>query len=105
MLARIFFLPCELIRAGAGQQHGLLGNIGHGVTQRVGKVHGVVDSRVVELHVDGVVLLVVVAPYDAHRVPHLRRNLAVSTAKCHVCSPSASLTMKRCVRCAGVEPG
>lgn len=68
-------LPGELIRAGAGQQHGLLGKTGHGVTQRVGEVHGVMHSRVVKLHVDGVVLLVIVASHYSHRVPHLRHNL------------------------------
>lgn len=72
-------LPGELIRAGAGQQHGLLGKISHGVTQRVGEVHGVMHGRVVKLHVDGVVLLVIVASHYSHRVPHLRHNLAVST--------------------------
>ena len=71
--------PGELVRAGTGQQHGLLGKISHGVTQRVGEVHGVVDGGVVKLHVDGVVLLVVVAANDSHRVPHLRCNSAVSS--------------------------
>lgn len=64
-------LPGEVVGAWTGQQHGLLGKVGHGVTQGVGEVHGVVDGGVMKLHVDGVVLLVVVASHYPHRVPHL----------------------------------
>lgn len=67
-------LPGKLICAGAGQQHGLLGNVSHGVTQRVGEMHGMVHSCVMKLNVDGVVLLIVVTSNYSHRVPHLRHN-------------------------------
>lgn len=67
-------IPCKLISAGAGQQHGLLGNVSHCVARRVSKVHGVVYSCVVKLHVDGIVLLVIVASHCPDRVPHLRER-------------------------------
>lgn len=67
-------IPSELVGAFAGEQNGLLGEIGHAVLERVREVHGVMDSRVMELHVDGVVLFVVVAAHDTHRVPDLRTH-------------------------------
>lgn len=73
------YSPGKLICAGTRQQHCLLGKVSHDVTQGVGEMHGVVHSRVVKLHVNGVVLLVIVAPHDADRVPHLGENLSTTT--------------------------
>lgn len=39
------------------------------------------DGGVVELHVDGVVLFVVVAAHDTHRVPNLRTHATVLTSQ------------------------
>lgn len=72
-------LPGKLICAGACQQHSLLGKICHGVTQHIGEVHGMVYCCVVKLHVDGIVLLIVVASYNSNWVPHLRENSAIIT--------------------------
>lgn len=103
-------LPGQLICAGTGQQHRLLGEVSHDVPQRVGQVHGVVHSRVVKLHVHGVVQLVVVTSHDADRVPHLREKALVITPPTTSGSFEKAVgggcrTMKRCVRCVGVEPG
>lgn len=66
-----YHLPCKLLCALTGQQDGFSGEVSHGVAQGVGEVGGVVHRGVVELDVDGVVLLVVVAANDSDRIPHL----------------------------------
>lgn len=63
--------------------------------QRVREVHGVMDGGVVELHVDGVVLFVVVAAHDTHRVPNLRTHATVLTSQLTLETPYKIIIIKK----------